>query len=78
MTPAARARIETALAAAGARATAAAPLAWLRLEGDGTEPGAALTLTLWPGGATRLLARADYHGRWIDWRGPAGGRGGAA
>ena len=39
-----------------------APLAWLRMEGDGAEPGAAIALTLWPGGRTRLLGRADFHG----------------
>lgn len=65
----AQARIEGMIADAGARATAAAPLAWLRLEGDGGQPGAAVTLDLWPGGRTRLLARADFHGRWVDWRG---------
>jgi hypothetical protein len=67
--PAAQDRCRAALDAAGARATAKAPLAWLRLEGDGGTPGAALTLTLWPGGETRLLARADYHGAWIRWTG---------
>jgi len=56
------------LHAAGRRATAAAPLAWLRLEGDGTdEPGAALRLTTWPGADDRRLARADFHGRWVEW-----------
>jgi hypothetical protein len=60
-------RIAGLIEAAGARATAAAPLAWLRLEGDGAQPGAALTLTLWPGGRPRLLARADFHGRWVRW-----------
>jgi hypothetical protein len=68
LAPRDRARIEAALAAAGGRAAPDAPLAWLRLEADGAAPGAALTLTLWPGGATRLLARADFHGRWVDWR----------
>lgn len=57
------------LARAGARATAAAPLAWLRLEHDGAHPGAGLRLTLWPGGAERLIARADFHGRWVRWCG---------
>lgn len=61
----ARARID----AAGARATGDAPLAWLRMEGDGDTPGAAITLTHWPDGATRLLGRADFHGRWIRWTG---------
>jgi hypothetical protein len=48
--PEAQDRCRAALDAAGARATEDAPLAWLRLEGDGGTPGAALTLTLWPEG----------------------------
>lgn len=64
-------RIKALIEAAGARATADAPLAWLRLEPDGAAPsaGGAVTLTLWPGGEARLLARADFHGRWVHWRG---------
>jgi len=54
--------------AAGVKATKSAPLAWLRFEADGQKPGAALTLRLWPGGDEQFLGRADYHGRWIDWR----------
>ncbi len=53
---------------AGTRATNTAPLAWLRLEADGRN-SAALSLTLWPNGETRELARADFHGRWVDWSG---------
>ncbi|MCL4676279.1 MAG: DUF2332 family protein [Pararhodobacter sp.] len=56
--------------AAGARATSAAPLAWLSYETDGRQPGAALTLRLWPEGETLDLGRADFHGRWVDWRAP--------
>jgi len=52
---------------AGARAPQYAPLAWLRFEADGQQPGAALTLRLWPGGEEQFLGRADYHGRWIEW-----------
>jgi len=63
------ARCETLLAAAGARADAGAPLAWLRMEGDGRAPGAAITLTLWPGGETRCLGRVDFHGAWVAWTG---------
>jgi hypothetical protein len=54
---------------AGLAATPKSPLAWLRLEPDGSEPGAAITLTLWPEGRECCLGRADYHGRWIDWSG---------
>jgi hypothetical protein len=64
-----QARIEALLAEAGARASDEAPLAWLRMEGDGGAPGAAITLTLWPGGRTRLLGRTDFHGRWVRWAG---------
>ncbi len=70
MPQATRDRITALLAARGAVAQATAPLAWLRLEPDGTSPGAALRLTIWPRGDTRLLARADFHGAWVDWRGP--------
>ena len=55
--------------AAGLKANDDAPLAWLRLEPDGQEPGAAITLTLWPDGKEHTLGRADYHGRWIHWYG---------
>jgi hypothetical protein len=68
--PERQARIRAALDAAGARATPHAPLAWLRLEADGGAPGAGLALTLWPGGETRTLARADFHGSWVEWSGP--------
>jgi len=54
---------------AGSLATDTSPLAWLRLEPDGKDPGAAITLTLWPGGEEQTLGRADYHGRWVDWAG---------
>lgn len=58
--------------AAGAKATARRPLAWLSMETDGDttgQVGAALTLRLWPGDLTLHLGRADFHGRWIDWHG---------
>lgn len=62
-----QAGIVEAMRAAGAKAATTRPLAWLRMEpsrvGD-----AALALTLWPGGETRHLADADFHGRWIAWR----------
>jgi hypothetical protein len=46
------------------------PLAHLSMEADGQTSGAAVTLTLWPGGDTIPLGRADFHGRWIDWQAP--------
>lgn len=64
-----RERISAALYRAGAATTATRTLAWLRFEADGKEPGGVLTLTSWPGGETRILARADYHGAWVDWAG---------
>ena len=45
---------------AGQRATAAAPLAWLRMEPAGAV--ADLRLTVWPGGQEEVLATAGYHG----------------
>jgi len=62
-----RGRGEELIRAAGGRAGEAAPLAWVRFEADGKEPGAALTLDLWPPGGRRLLARGDFHGRWVEW-----------
>lgn len=64
-----QARGEALLAAAGAKATVDAPIARLSMEADGTSDGAAVTLTLWPEGTTRLIARADFHCRWIRWIG---------
>ncbi|MGV8936434.1 MAG: DUF2332 domain-containing protein [Allorhizobium sp.] len=55
--------------AAGAWATPDAPIARLQMEGDGQPGGAALTLTVWPGGETHVIGRADYHGRWVKWTG---------
>ena len=68
--PATTKRLHSALAKAGAAATPDRPLAHLSMEWDGPAPGAALTLTLWPGGQTIPLGRADFHGRWVDWRAP--------
>lgn len=62
-------RCHAALDGAMRRASAEAPVAWLRLEGDGRTPGAAITLTMAPGGETREIGRGDFHGRWIRWTG---------
>lgn len=49
---------------AGGRATPQAPLAWLRMEP--ADDRADIELTLWPGGGTRLVARAGYHGSPVE------------
>lgn len=49
---------------AGERATAEAPLAWLRMEP--ADDRANLELTVWPGGEDRLLARVGYHGNPVE------------
>ena len=62
-----RERITRTLTSAGERATASEPLAWLRME-----PGADqtdVTLTTWPAGDERVIARAGYHGRPVRWLG---------
>ncbi|MDF2235544.1 DUF2332 family protein [Albimonas sp. CAU 1670] len=68
-----QARISVALASAAARATAARPLAWLRMEPDGARGSAALSLSLARGDgaewAAQELARTDFHGRWTEWTG---------
>jgi hypothetical protein len=49
---------------AGERATAAAPLAWLRMEPAGRR--AEVRLATWPAGEDRLIARAGYHGTPVE------------
>ncbi|NJM84106.1 MAG: DUF2332 family protein [Tabrizicola sp.] len=66
-----QARARALLDAAGAAATADAPLAHLSMEADDMGPGAALTLRLWPGNEDIALGRADFHGRWVRWTAPA-------
>lgn len=65
------ARAQAALELAGRSATSSAPLAHLAMEADTVQRGAAVTLTLWPGGAVIPFGRADFHGRWVDWAAPA-------
>jgi len=68
-----KARLAAHLAAMGALASAAAPLAWLRFEMDDASAAdlPTLRLTIWQGGATeqRLLARAHPHGTFVHWLG---------
>ena len=59
-------RITEALESAGERATADRPLAWVRFEPDEWDRRrAAVWLRTWPDGRDRLVAHADFHGRWI-------------
>ncbi|HWT24402.1 MAG TPA: DUF2332 domain-containing protein [Solirubrobacteraceae bacterium] len=60
-----RSRVRAAIEDAGARASAATPLAWLRMEADG--PDTRLDVTVWPGATTRVLGRAGFHGRPVTW-----------
>lgn len=65
-----QAAVRTAIEAAGAAASAAAPVAWLRMEPNPARPKwqMELNLTLWPGGALRHLADVHPHGSWVEWR----------
>jgi hypothetical protein len=64
------ARLAALLADAGARASAAAPLAWLRLEPVLLPDGGLafrVLLTTWPGGRERVLAACSAHGPPVSW-----------
>jgi hypothetical protein len=65
-----RERIGRLLEEAGARATPAAPLGWLRMEGVDFER-CEIRLRVWPGGEERLLGHCHYHGAWVEWLGEA-------
>ena len=60
-----RARFKRVMAAAGKAATDDRPLAWLRFEP--ARNLAEVRLRLWPGGKDRLLARAGFHGKPVNW-----------
>ena len=56
--------------AAGAAATADAPLAWVSLEANRDTHRHELTVRYWPGGDQWThLATAHPHGEWIEWQG---------
>ncbi len=68
--PETQAACTAALETAGARSDPASPLAHVAFEADGQRGSAALYVRLWPQHpAPELLARADFHGRWVDWQG---------
>jgi len=60
-------RFTAEVTAAGSRASRAASLAWLRLEGAPHLLHAELRLTTWPGGEERLLATATFHHGPVQW-----------
>jgi hypothetical protein len=70
---ASRDRLRNALRSAGERATAGAPVAWLRFEPAG--PVGDLRLTWWPGRDETVLATADYHGVPVYWGTPVAAAG---
>ena len=55
-------RLDDAVAAAGARASDTAPLAWVQLEPISLQRRHGLSVTLWPGGETRELVTAGALG----------------
>lgn len=61
-------RVTAHIEAAGERASARAPLAWLRYELDPEAQRPSLRLRTWPGGE-HLLAWAHPHGRSVHWLG---------
>jgi hypothetical protein len=65
-----RARIEAAIAAAGARATPEQRVAWIMLETNRQTFRHELTVRHWPGdGEPVLLGTAHAHGAWVEWLG---------
>ena len=68
LSPEDRAGLRAILEEAGRRARTAAPVAWLRMEGESRGAHeAAVRLTRWPGGEERLLAYAGFHGQNVRW-----------
>jgi hypothetical protein len=62
--------IRATIEAAGATATADAPLHWLRYEEGAERMGVVeLRLRSWPGGGDELLATGGHHYRPLDWLG---------
>lgn len=65
--PAEQADLRQAIKAAGAAATTAEPLAWLRLEPRAKDGHVELRCRVWPEGRDELLAHAHPHGARIEW-----------
>jgi hypothetical protein len=62
-----QAALQAQIEAAGARADARAPLAWLRMEPPIPEAATELRLTRWPGGQEQVLARVQSHVGRVEW-----------
>ena len=63
-----QARVSAVMDAAGARATAERPLAWIALEANRTVHHHKLTVRYWPGGEQRFqLGVAHAHGAWLEY-----------
>jgi len=68
--PATKARIEAAMAAAGAQATTAKPLAWISSETNRATFRHDLNIRYWPDGEEAAhLGHAHAHGAWVEWYG---------
>ncbi|WP_293968323.1 DUF2332 family protein [Sphingomonas sp.] len=66
--PEGQARIEAAMAMAGAAATPDRPLGWVAYEGERALKTHGLTIRSWPGaGETERLGSAHPHAAWISW-----------
>ncbi len=66
-----KAAITSAMEAAGAKATEAAPLAWISVEANRTTHKHECRVRYWPGGADEVqLTNAHPHGAWIEWVAP--------
>jgi hypothetical protein len=66
-------RLRELRAAAAARASARAPLAWLSHEDEAGWGRVTIRLRLWPGGQSRALAEGHPHGRLVRWGEPPPG-----
>ncbi|WP_157190059.1 DUF2332 domain-containing protein [Novosphingobium sp. Rr 2-17] len=65
-----RAAITAAMEAAGARATADSPLAWIKIETNRQTFRHEIRVRYWPGGAEEhVLGTVHAHGAWLEWFG---------
>jgi hypothetical protein len=65
-----QARVRELLHAAGSRASAEAPFAWLSHEDETGHGRVTVRLRLWPGGKSRALCEGHPHGRLVRWGEP--------